>query len=77
MRDQLCGFELPDDIYIPSGSYSEVRIQFTSDEDVQYDGFAVEVIFGSTTATEAGLYLPKNKANSSFIVCAYVYVCVF
>ena len=55
MSGELCGFEPPDDIYIPPGNHSEIRIQFTSDGSTQYAGFAVKVMFGPSDTTSTGL----------------------
>ena len=61
MSDELCGHQLPNDINIPPGNHSEVRIQFTSDKSEQFDGFAVEVIFGTLVTTSTGRHV--NKAT--------------
>ena len=59
--DLLCGFILPNDVTISSGSHTGVTISFTSDQSVTYQGFAVSVMFYATlsvsTTTIPGLIL--------------------
>jgi len=41
----FCGYILPNEVIIPYSSASVVNVTFTSDNIIQYEGFAIEVAF--------------------------------
>ena len=43
----LCGFELPGPVSIENSQ--QVSVKFVSDSTVQYEGFAIDVTFGSNS----------------------------
>ena len=60
---ELCGYDIPNDIVIPSGVHSEVWIRFTSDATVAYEGFVATVTFTSGDDSSSS---PENAANRNF-----------
>lgn len=68
--DKLCGFSFPNNVVIPSGSHTGVKISFESDGSIVYAGFAVSVSFDVDTgnATLPGEIILSKLALAKFRV---------
>jgi len=42
--DQICGYTIPDDVFIPG---NVVYVNFSSDFSIGFEGFAISVVFES------------------------------